>query len=424
MDYKCQRLYKFSMTNQMGLFENDEEAPLAFSIRPNNIEDFFGQHDLIAKLKSIDINKLPHLIFYGPPGTGKTTLVAILAKQSERKLYPFNAVLSGVAELRELITRAKADKQMGKKSIIFIDEIHRFNKAQQDALLPHLEEGNFVFFGATTEAPQVTLNKAILSRVKLFKLNKLHEKDIVAIIHRALKIKAKSIPENTIDFLAAYSDGDARSALGNLELILDNIEQVDFSNSKSLQDFLNIHKSYDKSSERHYDVISAFIKSVRGSDVDSALLWLAVMIDGGEDIEFIARRLIILASEDIGNADPRGLQIATSCHYAIKTIGMPEARIIIAQATTYLANAPKSNASYLAIDKALEYVRNNPTVEVPTHLRNHHPDKKKYRYPHSYPRHWTQQNYSHVDESFFESSNIGYERMQNETIEKMKNIHD
>ena len=200
------------------------------------------------------------------------------------------------------------------------------------------------------------------------------------------------------------------NATGSDKLTLDQIKK----------DILHTQRTYDKDSDRHYDVISAFIKSVRGSDTDAAILWLAVMLDGGEDPDFIARRLIILASEDIGNADPRGLQMATSCHYAIKTIGMPEARIILAQTTTYLACAPKSNASYLAIDEALSFIRINPTVEVPTHLRNHHMDKKNYKYPHSYPNHWTQQSYQQTDQKFFNSSNIAYERMQKEYLDKIK----
>lgn len=408
----------------MGLFEASEPQPLAFELRPSKLEDFFGQQALINKIKTFDFNKLPHLVFYGPPGAGKTTLVHILARQAARPLYNFNAVLGGVSELRELIKKAQTDKAVGKKAIIFIDEIHRFNKAQQDALLPHLEEGNFILFGATTEAPQVTLNKAILSRVKLLRLNKLSDEEVHSILKRAVKLKHQDIPDTILKFLASFSDGDARSALGNLEMIFNHRDELNLEDIKSIQEFLSIHKSYDKDSDRHYDVISAFIKSVRGSDVDAAIMWLAVMLDGGEDIEFIARRLIILASEDIGNADPRGLQMATSCHYAIKQIGMPEARIILAQTTAYLASSPKSNASYLAIDAALEYVRENPTLQVPTHLRNHHPDKKKYKYPHSYSNHWVEQDYQIQPQKFFQSSGIGYERIQSENLNKMKATHD
>lgn len=408
------------MDSQLGLFSNSEEAPLAWSVRPTNIADFFGQKDLVNRLKSLNINNLPHIVFYGPPGTGKTTLVHILARWSGRKVYSFNAVLGGVGELRELIKQAISDKELGKKSIIFIDEIHRFNKAQQDALLPHLEEGSFTLFGATTESPQVTLNKAILSRVKLYKLLHLSQSDVLEVLKRAVEIKKVQISKKILDFIASFSDGDARSALNNLEIVLDNKDQVDFEDPETLKQYLSIHKSYDRNSDRHYDVISAFIKSVRGSDPDAAILWLAVMLDGGEDPEFIARRLIILASEDVGNADPRALQIATSCHYGIKNIGMPEARIILAQATTYLACAPKSNASYLAIDEALAYVKENPTLQVPTHLRNHHPDKKNYIYPHSHPNHWAQQQYSPVQNKFFKSSGLGYERIQSDTLAKMK----
>jgi putative ATPase len=243
------------------------------------------------------------------------------------------------------------------------------------------------------------------------------------ILKSTLKAEQKKVSSQVIDHLALYANGDARSALNSLELILNTENYEDLSFETIKKEVLNQKRDYDKSSNRHYDVISAFIKSVRGSDVDSAILWLAIMLDGGEDPDFIARRLIILASEDIGNADPRGLQMATSCHYAIKTIGMPEARIILAQATTYLASAPKSNSSYLAIDKALDFVRDSPTIEVPTHLQNNHPDKKNYKYPHSYNNHWVKQSYKEEQQKFFETSGIAYERMQKEYLDKIKRDH-
>jgi putative ATPase len=414
------------MKDQMGLFEGDSNSstPLAFKSRPKTLELFYGQEGIKKRLKSVNYNHLPHIIFYGPPGSGKTTLSTILAEEANLNIYNFNAVLAGVNELRGLIKDALSLKKTnGKLSVIFIDEIHRFNKAQQDALLPYLEAGDFVLFGATTEYPQTSLNKAILSRVQVWPFEKLDNNSLKDILQSSLKIEKKKVSSQIIDHLALYANGDARSALNSLELILntENYETLSFDTIKT--EVLNQKRDYDKNSDRHYDVISAFIKSVRGSDIDAAILWLAIMLDGGEDPDFIARRLIILASEDIGNADPRGLQMATSCHYAIKTIGMPEARIILAQTTTYLASAPKSNSSYLAIDKALDFVKNAPTIEVPTHLRNKHPDKKNYKYPHSYNNHWINQPYKDEDHAFFKTSGIAYERMQKEYLDKIKRDH-
>ncbi len=413
----------------MGLFaspsHSQNKQPLAYRLRPTELADFMGQNKIKSRLNSINFNDLPHIVFWGPPGCGKTTLANILAAKSKLELFPFNAVLGGVNDLRKIIARALELKELqGIKSIIFIDEIHRFNKAQQDALLPYLERGDFTLFGATTEYPQTTLNKAILSRVQAWPLESLETQDLKAILLKAREDSKLEVSEEVIDYISQYSNGDARSALNQFELLEGIKDKLD---SYSLEDIkkeiFTDNRSYDKNSDRHYDVISAFIKSLRGSDVNAAIVWLAVMLDGGEDPEFIARRLIISASEDVGNADPRALQVATSVHYAIKNIGMPEARIILAQGTTYIANAPKSNASYLSIDKALAYVRENPTIEVPTHLRNQHPDKKNYKYSHSYPNHWVEQDYLNAKEnevSFFESSKLGYEKQQSENLDKMK----
>lgn len=410
--------------DQMGLFNTEKASstPLAYRVRPNSLDFYVGQPQIQKKLKVLDFNNLPHIVFFGPPGCGKTTIASILAKQASYELFEFNAVLGGVNDLRKIIKEAQGLREStGKLSIIFIDEIHRFNKGQQDALLPYLEKGDFVLFGATTENPNTALNKAILSRVQRWRLGQLLENDIIKLLNNTIKAENINLDSEVITYLAKHSNGDARAALNQLEVLIQNIENIKDMEIQEIADtYLFDNRRYDKDSERHYDVISAFIKSVRGSDVDAAILWLAVMLDGGEDIEFIARRLIILASEDIGNADPRGLQIATSAHTAIKSIGMPEARIILSQATTYLANAPKSNASYLAIDKALDYVRENPTVEVPTHLRNHHPDKKNYRYPHAHPGHWIAQDYQNTGSTFFENSEIAYEKMQKDYLTKVK----
>ena len=413
------------MNDQLGLFtasDSNSSSPLAYRVRPRDLEQFYGQDQIRTKIEYLDFSNLPHIVFYGPTGCGKTTIASILGHKANLQVYEFNAVLGGVADLRKLIKEAQNNQlEQGKKAIIFIDEIHRFNKGQQDALLPYLEKGDFILFGATTENPNTSLNKAILSRVQKWRLEALGEKEVLELLKNINNREEFGISPEVLQTISKYSNGDARAALNQLEdLSLKWDELKDLPTKEILAKFLFESRRYDKDSERHYDVISAFIKSVRGSDVDSAILWLAVMLDGGEDIEFIARRLIILASEDIGNADPRGLQVATSAHYAIKNIGMPEARIILAQATTYLANAPKSNASYKAIDNALAYVRENPTVEVPTHLRNHHPDKKNYVYPHQFENHYTAQEYG-APERFFESSNLGYEKMQEDYLRKIKN---
>lgn len=413
------------MDSQLGLFSEDSHnsSPLAHRVRPETIEGFVGQFQIKKKLEALNLKNLPHIVFFGPPGSGKTTLAHILASQSKLDLYSFNAVLGGVNDLRKIIATAMDNKLMGsKKSIIFIDEIHRFNKGQQDALLPHLEKGDFVLFGATTENPNTTLNKAILSRVQRWRLDPLTTDEIEDLLERTCKkLNHSQIKKELITYIAQNANGDARFALNQLEILTQNINEIEnLEIDEIIKKYFFDNRRYDKNSERHYDVISAFIKSVRGSDVDSAILWLAAMLDGGEDIEFIARRLIILASEDIGNADPRALTMATDAHYAIKQIGMPEARIILAQATTYLARAPKSNASYLAINDALEFIKSNPTIEVPTHLRNHHPHNRNYKYPHSYPNHYVPQKYNNEDVKFYESSKLGYEKMQDDYLDRIK----
>ena len=400
--------------DQLGLFEKPQAIPnvtkkhnslesgepLAYRSRPLNISNFLGQGHLFQRFPFLKGQTyLPGLILWGPPGCGKTTLAHILAKQFNKELYCFNAVLSGVAELRKLIERAvKMKVQYGLWPIIFIDEIHRFNKAQQDALLPHVEAGDFILFGATTENPRSALNKALISRLQIIELKKLAPQAVEDILKEVCKNEKKSINDNILKIISHHADGDARKALNILEVCFQDSSLDEIKVKKII---LENVRDYDKSADRHYDVISAFIKSLRGSDPDAALLWLAVMLDGGEDPFFIVRRLVIFASEDIGNADPSALSLATSAMTAVKNIGMPEARIILAQSCTYLATTVKSNASYLGINQALEYVQSRPTIQVPDHLRNFPVKKEEYKYPHQFENHFVKQKYTEEKIPFF-----------------------
>lgn len=369
------------------------KGPLAHRARPHNFEGFYGQEAIFKKHPFLKGDTLPSLILWGPPGSGKTTLAQILCHHHGHELYLFNAVLGGVADLKKVIERAKEVQQFyNKRAVIFVDEIHRFNKAQQDALLPYVEQGEFIFIGATTEYPKTSVNRALLSRVHLVTLEKLTEEALENILANALKDEGTTMSEEVIQTLARLADGDARQALNALEALILKGGDVTIEDVKEVIGGGVRH--YDKNKDRHYDVISAYIKSMRGSDPDAALLYLAIMLDGGEDPKFIARRLVIFASEDVGNADPQALTLAVSALQTVQQIGMPEARITLAQVTTYLASTVKSNAAYKGIDAALDHVRTQATIEVPNHLRNHHPDKKNYRYPHGYPDSFVEQQYA------------------------------
>lgn len=405
----------------MDIFTQREEeelkkhGPLAVRLRPRTLDGFVGQTHLVGEGKPlrrlVESDVLSSLLFYGPPGTGKTTLAEIIAEKTNAAFVRVNAVSSSVSELRKVLEEArKRLAQDGKRTILFIDEIHRFNKAQQDALLPAVEKGVVVLIGATTENPYFTVNAPLLSRMRIFPFEPLAVDDIRILLTNALlqpeaRLTQVDIAEDALEQLAVMANGDARSALSALELAAALAQPGEtghlFIDMSLVEETVQRRAVvYDRDGDTHYDVISAFIKSVRGSDPDAALYWLARMLEAGEDPLFVARRLIILASEDIGNADPHGLLVAVAAAQAIHMIGMPEARITLAQAATYLATAPKSNAAYMGIEKAMALLKTRPGDRVPVHLRDaSYSGAKKfghgkgYRYPHDYPGNFVSQQY-------------------------------
>lgn len=403
--------------------------PLAERMRPKDLSFFIGQDNIIKNnsvLKNmIKNNRFSSMILYGPPGSGKTSLANIISNSTDNYFVKISAVTSGTKEIKEIIELAKDNLSMyNKRTILFIDEIHRFNKMQQDYLLEFVENGDIIFIGATTENPAYEVNNALLSRVIVFELQALsfeHLKDIIdnAILNdEILKNKKISYTEDGISYLIKMSNGDARTALNYLELIIDNIESEDkvISENKIKNILDKVKVYYDKNSDKHYNFISAFIKSMRIGNPDAVVYYLASMLISGEDINFIARRMIIFASEDIGNANPNALILANSCAESVKKIGMPEARIILSQCAIYLACSEKSNTSYLAINKALKYIKENGLEEVPNFLRNSRAISKKneeYKYPHDYENMNTGQEYlpeKIKDLKFYNPKNIGYEK--------------
>jgi len=425
----------------MSLFNNAENPrtlpPLAERMRPNTLAAFLGQQHLVAEnrllAKAIQADRLFSIILWGPPGCGKTTLAKIIASQVEAHFYELSAVSAGVKDVREAMAKARANREMGQPSILFIDEIHRFNKAQQDALLQAVENGIITLIGATTENPSFEVIAPLLSRCQVLKLNSHSKADLAEILEHAitddlfLSTQNIQFEDEGKDLLLESVSGDARRLLNALEISTSvatpdrGEDQVITITKEHVREALqNKHQLYDKTGDYHYDTISAFIKSVRGSDPDASLYWLSVMLEGGEDPIFIARRLIILASEDVGNADPQALTLATSGLQAVHAIGMPEGAIVLSQVTTYLASTTKSNASYLALRAAQETVREEGAKSVPLHLRNaptslmkEQGHGKGYHYPHDYPGHFSAQNYFPDDlktRQFYRPSTEGIEK--------------
>ena len=425
----------------------ESESPLASRLRPTKLDEVVGQQHIVGKDKllyrAIKADKLSSIIFYGPPGTGKTTLAKVIANTTSAEFKQINATSAGKKDMEEVVQQAKNNQGMyGKKTILFIDEIHRFNKGQQDYLLPFVEDGTIILIGATTENPYFEVNSARLSRSIILELKKLDKEDIKVLLLRAVNDREKGmgsfgavIDEDALEFLADVCNGDARAALTAIELgILTTERGVDGKIHITLDVASEcIQKrviSYDKTGDNHYDTVSAFIKSMRGSDPDAAVYYLARMLYAGEDIKFIARRIMICASEDVGNADPMALVVATSAAQAVERIGMPEAQIILSQAVTYVACAPKSNAAYEAIGAAMSAVRNNVTPPVPTHLQDaHYKGAEKlghglgYKYAHSYPNHYVEQQYlpdSLVGTKFYTPTEMGYEKKIREHFSYIK----
>ncbi len=414
-------------------------APLAERIRPKKLDDYISQQHLVGikgKLTPLIKNGIiPSLIFWGPPGIGKTTLANIIANESERPFYALSAINSGVKDIRDVIAKAKNSGGLftTKNPILFIDEIHRFSKSQQDSLLGAVEKGWVTLIGATTENPSFEVIPALLSRCQVYTLNAFGKEDLLALLDRALTkdevLSKKNITLKETDLLLQYSGGDARKLLNIFELLVNSVKEPIIVTNDLVEDNIQANLvRYDKTGEQHYDIISAFIKSIRGSDPNAALYWLARMIDGGEDVKFIARRLLILSSEDIGNANPTALIMANNTFQAVSVIGNPESRIILAQCVVYLANSTKSNSSYIAIDKALDLIKNTGNLSVPLHLRNS-PTKlmkdlgygENYKYSHNYNNGFIEQEFLPKEISgtkFYEPTNNQRENAFRELLKK------
>lgn len=425
----------------------EKESPLAARLRPTTLEEVVGQSHIIGKDKllyrAIKADKISSIIFYGPPGTGKTTLAKVIANTTSAEFTQINATIAGKKDMEEVVNKAKDTLAMyGKRTILFIDEIHRFNKSQQDYLLPFVEDGTIILIGATTENPYFEVNGALISRSIIFELKPIEKEDIKTLLKRAVYDKEKGmgsfgaeIDEDALEFLADLSGGDARYALNAIEL---GVMTTDRSEDGKIHITVEVAQEciqkrrvlYDKNGDNHYDTISAFIKSMRGSDPDAAVYYLAKMLYAGEEVAFIARRIMICAAEDVGNADPNALVVAVSASQAVERIGMPEAQIILSQAATYVACAPKSNSACNAIFAANEEVRRSGNLPVPTHLQDaHYKGAAKlghgtgYKYAHDYPNHYVEQQYLPYElkgKTFYEPSWNGYEAKIREHMKRIK----
>lgn len=423
-----------------------KESPLASRLRPKTLEEVVGQQHIIGKDKllyrAIKADKLSSIIFYGPPGTGKTTLAKVIANTTSANFTQINATVAGKKDMEEVVRQAKDNQGMyGKKTILFVDEIHRFNKGQQDYLLPFVEDGTLILIGATTENPYFEVNGALISRSSIFELKSLEKEDIRKLIMRALTDEERGmgsyhaiIDEDALEFLADICGGDARNALNAIELGVLTTERSEDGKIHITIDVVSecIQKRvvrYDKGGDNHYDTISAFIKSMRGSDPDAAVFYLAKMLYAGEDVKFIARRIMICASEDVGNADPMAISVAVAAAQAVERVGMPEAQIILSQAVLYVATAPKSNSAINAIMAANAAVRAHKTT-VPSHLQDAHYKGSAnlgrgtgYKYAHDYPNHYVEQQYlpeEIKDMKFYEPSDMGYEKAIQEHFRRIK----
>lgn len=435
-------LFDYMRANTM-----EKESPLASRMRPTTLDEVVGQKHIIGKDKllyrAIKADKLGSVIFYGPPGTGKTTLAKVIANTTSARFEQINATVAGKKDMEEIVKNAKdAIGMYGKKTILFVDEIHRFNKSQQDYLLPFVEDGTITLIGATTENPYFEVNNALLSRSRVFELKPLEKQDIRELVMRAVNDTEKGmgtygadITDEAADFLADVANGDARAALNAVEL---GILTTDKSDDGKIHITIDVAAEciqkrvvrYDHDGDNHYDTISAFIKSMRGSDPDAAVYYLARMLYAGEDVKFIARRIMICASEDVGNADPNALVVAVSAAQAVERIGMPESQIILSQAAAYVATAPKSNAAYMGIAKAMKTVADTRTMPVPAHLQDrHYKGAEKlghglgYKYAHNYPNHYVTQQYlpdGMEEMRFYEPSENGYEKKIREHMEFIK----
>ena len=424
----------------------ENESPLASRMRPRTLEEVAGQEHIIGKDKllyrAIKADKLGSVIFYGPPGTGKTTLAKVIANTTSSRFQQINATVAGKKDMEEVVKEAQQHLGMyGKKTILFVDEIHRFNKGQQDYLLPFVEDGTLILIGATTENPYFEVNGALISRSIVFELKPLKKEDICKLLERAATDTERGmgsygavLEDEAKEFLADISGGDARAALNALELGVLTTEKsedgkIHIDLETASQCIQKRVVRYDKTGDNHYDTISAFIKSMRGSDPDAAVFYLAKMLYAGEDIKFIARRIMICAAEDVGNADPQALQVAVAAAQAVERLGMPEARIPLAQAVTYVASAPKSNAAYLAVDEAMEAVRSVKTT-VPVHLQDSHykgaakmGHGRGYQYAHDYPNHYVKQQYLPSElggRVFYRPTDNGYEQEIQEYFRKIR----